>query len=178
MASLTNLLREAIDEYVLREIGDGSSEPYDYYKINQFQYKFSIDLDDKKIMVDVDFEDFDNFPSSYKHSKLPKRFHFADKTFNVAYKVGDSEYQFEKSTPKILLRILSTVTKIIKEFIKDNNPNILFIIATGRTSTSDNKQKHVIYDSFLWKQISSITNYNAENRSGGFILYNTQYRRT
>lgn len=172
MSSIIYKLKEIIKAVLIQEIGDGSSKPYFYKKNNDFSYRFLAKIGKNQEEVKVEFENFNHFPSSHKNKILPQQFQDSNLTFNVGYSVGGTEFQFEKSDLKTLLRIVSTVVLIVKEFIKSQSPDILYIIGSPKKPGEKNMaKKDNLYKAFLWKQLDLIPGYLAENRREGFIVY-------
>lgn len=173
MSSIARHLKSIIAE-ILIEVGEGTSKTYFYKKRNEFQYTFVAKLgNNMSEEVTVDFEDANDNPE-FTQRLVTNRFPAVKTIYNVGYKVGDTEFQFVRSDLKVLLRIISTVLAIVIEFIHENEPDMLFIKGSNKTSDPTDKgerQKTNLYKAFLWKQLEKIPDYNAEDRLGGFIVY-------
>lgn len=177
MSSMTFRLRDIVKDIILKEVGEASSKPYFYKKISPDVYTFIVKLSQTETQeVRVDFEKFDEFSSQLRSIIVPDRFKDSTEVYNVGYKVGGSEFQFKKSNVMVLLRILSTVVQIIKEFIRDNDPDLLYIEGSGKELSGDIRQKSSLYDAFRWKQLDTISGYTTENRHKGFIIFKSTGR--
>ena len=170
MASQDYILKKVINELLIKEIGEANITPLDYYKRNFKSYNFLIVIDGKKVKVEVDFQQF--LGKEDRQYFLPIKYEDVWNTWNVAYSVGDSQFQFTKTNIKVLLTILSTVVDIVKDFIKTESPECLYIEGTGKSGEDkDIRKKSTLYSAFIWKQLDTIPNYAAENRRDGFIIY-------
>jgi hypothetical protein len=75
------------------------------------------------------------------------------------------------SSYKTLLAILSTVVDIIKDFIKNQQPEGLYIKGSSKEiSGSDISQKSNLYKAFIQKQLQQVTGYGVDTHRGGFII--------
>ena len=134
---------------ILKEVGDLENIEVYPYKDNSF-------TTDENWVVKVDF---DVVPfAEFDQLNLPTK---RRNTFNVSYDVNGYQSQFKKTTYKQLLRILKTVSDIVKNFIKDNNTleALTFLAANknmNKLITHTDPQKSAIYKSIIVKNISKL----------------------
>jgi hypothetical protein len=170
MASLRTLLEETIiDKILINEIGEASVEPFDYKKINTTSYSFIFEFNNIFYRVKVEFELVeDDIVKQYYFSKVSN---YKDKEFyNVEFTINGIETQALKSDIKTILRIMTTLSLIIKDFIQKNNPDGLHIEATNKDINllTGKEQKSYLYQAYLDKQIKTLTNYNLYTIRDGF----------
>ena len=169
MASLRTLIIEILDKIVINEIGEASVEPLDYKKISNDDYSFIFEFNDVSYVVKVRFtEIWDDITKQYYFSKVPN---YKDKEFyNVEFTINNIENQALKSDIKTILRIMTTLSYIVKEFIQNNNPDGLYIEATNKDINllTGKQQKSYLYQAYLDKQIKTLTNYNLYTIRDGF----------
>jgi hypothetical protein len=169
MASLRTLIIEILDKIVINEIGEASIEPLDYKKISNDNYSFIFEFNDVSYVVKVRFtEIWDDIIKQYYFSKVPN---YKDKEFyNVEFTINNIENQALKSDIKTILRIMTTLSYIVKEFIQNNNPDGLYIEATNKDINllTGKQQKSYLYQAYLDKQIKTLTNYNLYTIRDGF----------
>ena len=134
---------------ILKEVGDLENVEAYPYKDNSFTA-------DENWTVEVDF---DIIPfANFEQLNLPTK---RRNTFNVSYEVNGYQSQYKKTTYKQLLRILKTVSDIVKNFIKDNNTvEALSFLAANKDPqkliTHTDPQKSAIYKSIIVKNISKL----------------------
>jgi hypothetical protein len=87
----------------------------------------------------------------------------------VAYDVSGDDVQFSQSDIKTLLKILSTVVSIIKDFISAKDPNVLYIEATEKQQGK--LQKSNLYKAYILQQLKTIPGYQAESRREGELIF-------
>jgi hypothetical protein len=178
MASLKYLFLESIDEIILKEIGDGSSKSYNFKRKSFVQYSFIAGLGNNiKEEVAVDFQNLD-INQDFKKKLLQNIFIPSDKMYNVGYNIQGNEFQFRKTELRVLLRIISTVVKIIEDFITNINPDLLFVIGTPKKQGGlDSEKKSILYNAFIEKQLNKFSGYSAESRLDGFVIYKDTIRK-
>jgi hypothetical protein len=171
MASLRTLITEIVDEIIINEIGEASVEPLDYKKISNTNYSFVFYFNDISYVVKVRFTLIeDDITKQYYFSKVPN---YKDKEFyNVEFTINGIENQALKSDIKTILRIMTTLSYIVKEFIQNNNPDGLYIEATNKDINllTGKEQKSYLYQAYLDKQIKTLTNYNLYTIRDGFNI--------
>ena len=169
MASLRTLVTEIVDKIIIDEIGEASVKPLDYKKISNDNYSFIFEFNDVSYVVKVRFtEIWDDITKQYYFSKVPN---YKDKEFyNVEFTINNIENQALKSDIKTILRIMTTLSYIVKEFIQNNNPDGLYIEATNKDVNllTGKEQKSYLYQAYLDKQIKTLTNYNLYTIRDGF----------
>ncbi len=138
-----NKLKKLIKESYLKEIGDLKNiDSYNFYKISPSRWEFDTDFGD----VDVNFNEFD--PKQFENFKVKHNdYDYSQPIYNVNYSINDVISQIEKSNYKELMKIINTVSKIIKGFIESNSPYSLLIFGAdkmGSDAISD-KQKNSLY---------------------------------
>lgn len=147
-------------------------EEFEYKKVSNNHYKFKSNND----IVDVHFDEFDFDNQMFKVLPLIEPFN-GRRLINVGYKFNNVETQSKKTNIRELLPVLKTVVKIIESYIKNNNPELISIFATGRESEmGSDATKLKIYDLMITKHRP--TNYGVSkiNLDGdsGILLYNTK----
>jgi hypothetical protein len=171
MASLRTLITEIVDEIIINEIGEASVEPLDYKKISNTNYSFVFYFNDISYVVKVRFTLIeDDITKQYYFSKVPN---YKNKEFyNVEFTINGIENQALKSDIKTILRIMTTLSYIVKEFIQNNNPDGLYIEATNKDINllTGKEQKSYLYQAYLDKQIKTLTNYNLYTIRDGFNI--------
>ena len=167
MSKYSTLLLPILTEVLLNEIGEANIPPLKWNKVDENQYKFKIDINSLNEFVDVYFENF-SIDETTKQFYLPSKLHNSKNTWNIAYTVGGTDTQFEKSNIKVLFQILSTVVDIIKDFISLKNPDALYIISTEKEKNKI--QKSPLYEAYIKKLIKEIPDYTSESRRGGILL--------
>jgi hypothetical protein len=157
-----------LKEILMKEIGESNIPPLDWKKVRPTKYKFLIDIGEFTETVTVQFEDLDQ-SSVLKQFYLPAKFQNLDRTYNVAYDVSGNDVQFSQSDIKTLLKILSTVVSIIKDFISAKDPNALYIEATEKQEGK--LQKSNLYKAYILQQLKTIPGYQAESRRKGELIF-------
>jgi hypothetical protein len=157
-----------LKEILMKEIGESNIPPLDWKKVSPTQYRFLVNIGEFTERVTVQFEDFDQ-DSVSKQFYLPAKFQSLDKTYNVAYDVSGDDVQFSQSDIKTLLKILSTVVNIIKDFISAKDPNALYIEATEKQEGKI--QKSNLYKAYILQQLKTIPGYQAESRREGELIF-------
>jgi hypothetical protein len=112
----------------------------------------------------------DDITKQYYFSKVPN---YKNKEFyNVEFTINGIENQALKSDIKTILRIMTTLSYIVKEFIQNNNPDGLYIEATNKDINllTGKEQKSYLYQAYLDKQIKTLTNYNLYTIRDGFNI--------
>lgn len=178
MASLSFQLRNIYTEIqLLKEIGEGSAKPYPFKRHGELKYTFIARLGtNQKEEVRVDFQDLSDSP--IKDQLLQNVFPSVKTLFNVGFKVNENEFQYKKGEMGPYLRIMSTVSLIIQDFIKNNNPDLLYLTGSPREIGAEDDKKTLLYKLFLNKQISKIVDYNYEERLDGYVIYKNGLKET
>ena len=110
----------------------------------------------------------DDISKQYYFTKVPN---YKDKEFyNVSFTINNIENQALKSDIKTILKIMTTLSYIVKEFIQNNNPDGLYIEATNKDINlmTGKEQKSYLYQAYLDKQIKTLTNYSLYTIRDGF----------
>jgi hypothetical protein len=155
-----------LKEILMKEIGEANLPPLDWKQVSPEQYKFLVDVNDFTEVVNVDFEEIsDEFSIEYYLPPLHRNIPYF---YNIAYEVSGSEVQFAESDMKTLLKILSTIVDIIKDFINKNQPEVMFLQATEKNNTS--KQKANLYQAFLKQGIKQISGYQTDTYRDGNVI--------
>jgi hypothetical protein len=169
MASLRTLISEILDKIIINEIGEASVEPLDYKKISNTYYSFIFEYSDISYVVKVQFTLIeDNVTKQYYFLKVPN---YKNKEFyNVEFTINGIESQALKSDIKTILKIMTTLSYIIKEFIQENNPDGLYVEASNKDINllTGKEQKSYLYQAYLDKQIKTLTNYSLYTIRDGF----------
>jgi len=168
MSQMSTLMIPLLKEILMKEVGEANIPPLDWKKVRPTKYKFLVDIGEFTETVTVQFEDFDQ-SSVLKQFYLPTKFQTLDKTYNVAYDVSGNDVQFSQSDIKTLLKILSTVVSIIKDFISVKDPNALYIEATEKQEGKP--QKSNLYKAYILQQLKTIPGYQAESRREGELIF-------
>ena len=168
MSKMSTLMIPLLKEILMKEIGESNIPPLDWKKVSPTQYRFLVNIGEFTERVTVQFEDFDQ-DSVSKQFYLPAKFQSLDKTYNVAYDVSGDDVQFSQSDIKTLLKILSTVVNIIKDFISAKDPNALYIEATEKQEGKI--QKSNLYKAYILQQLKTIPGYQAESRREGELIF-------
>lgn len=170
MASLRILIKELVENFIIQEIGEANVEPFQYSKLSDVKYSFDFDYKDERFYVDVDFEKLDDIYKSYYFVKVPN---FKNKTFyNVAFSVNGDQYKASSTDLKTLLKIMTTLSVIIKDFISNTDPDGLYVEATdkGDDLIRGKYQKSAIYQAYLDKQLEKLTSYKVYTNRGGLNI--------
>lgn len=144
---LITLLRE-----VVNEVGDLKNiTPYDYELTNNGG-KFTFVEDGEVLNVEVKIEDITN---QKEHFMIPPVLNPKNKNlYNVSYTVNGNDRQFIKSNPHILIKILKTVTEIIKNIIsKYENPIFVILAQNKIEGIKTDLQKFNYYKLILMQNI-------------------------
>ena len=173
MSNIKNILIKTISETLINEIGESNIPPIEFKLINSNNYSFSIDIDGENVKVNVNFQQFDVGSEEWKYCFSPTLRHH--KTYyNVSYEVGGDNNQYTKTSIKYLLRILSTVTFIVKDFIKKNNPDCLYIEGSSKVGEGGETQKNNTYGAYILKQLKTIEGYSSLTKNDGYNVYQTK----
>jgi hypothetical protein len=179
VATHKTLLIPLVEEILLKEIGEANIPPLKWTKVSSTskvsptKYKFLVDIGDFTEMATVEFELLDD--DVEKQYYIPPKYHHLKTIYNVGYDISGNQYQFVKSDIKTLLKILSTIVDIIKDFINTNEIDGLFIQGTPKELDSkDISKKSNLYKAFIQKQLNQIPNYGSDTHRDGFILIKTK----
>ena len=169
MATHKTLLIPLVEEILLKEIGEANIPPLKWTKVSPTKYKFLVDIGDFTEMATVEFELLDD--DVEKQYYIPPKYHHLKTIYNVGYDISGNQYQFAKSDMKTLLKILSTIVDIVKDFINTNKIDGLFIQGTPKElDNKDISKKSNLYKAFIQKQLNQIPNYGSDTHRDGFIL--------
>ena len=168
MSKMSTLMIPLLKEILMKEIGESNIPPLNWKRASPTQYRFLVNIGEFTERVTVQFENFDQDEVS-KRYYLPSHLSNLDKTYNVAYDVSGDDVQFSQSNIKTLLTIISTVTSIVKDFIKSQDPNALYIEATEKQEGK--VQKSNLYKAYILQQLKTIPGYQAESRREGELIF-------
>lgn len=172
MANLKTLLIPIIEKVLIQEIGEANITPLKWTRTDQNSYKFLVDIGDYTEVGSILFQHFDN--DEAKEYYIPPKYHHLKNLYNVGYDISGNQYQFAKSDMKTLLRILSTIVSIVKDFINSREVDGLFIQSTATSPDgSSTVKKSNIYKAFIQKQLNQIRNFGSDTHRDGFILVKT-----
>jgi hypothetical protein len=169
MASYKTLLIPILNEILINEIGEANIQPLKWTKTSPVRYKFLVYINDLTEVVTVDFEQI--IDQVEKQFYFPPKYRNLNKIYNVGYEVSGTEVQFDKTDLKTLLTILSTVVDIIKDFIKTQNLDGLYIKGSEKElGIGDITKKTNLYKSYIKKQIDQMSNFKLDTYRDGFII--------
>jgi hypothetical protein len=173
MSKYSTLLIPILEQLLVKEIGEANISPLDWKKISPTKYKFLIDINNFTEVVTVDFDLIEDEIS--KQFYFPPKYRNLENVYNIGYIVNRSEIQYVKTDLKTLLLILSTIIDIIKNFIKEINPDGLFIQGSEKElGSGDISQKSNLYQAYLKKNINSIPGYMSDGYRNGNIVVKTK----
>jgi len=169
MASHKTLLVPILNEILVKEIGEANIKPLKWSKLSPTKYKFLVYINDLTEVVDVDFQKITK--DIEKQFYFPPKYRELKNTYNIGYLISKVEIQFAKTDLKTLLIILSTVVDIIKNFIKEQSPDALYIRGTEKElGSGDIYKKTNLYKAFIEKQIQQIHGFGVDTYRDGFII--------
>ena len=158
-ADLRQIIKEEIKNIVeSKEIGDLKNiDSYNFYKISPSQWGFDTDFGDG----DVNFNEFD--PKQFENFKVKHNdYDYSQPIYNVNYSIRDISWnnvtsQIEKSNYKELMKIINTISKIIKDFIESNSPYSLLIFGDDKMKSDaiSDKQKNSLYSAISKNKLPS-----------------------
>lgn len=152
----------------MREIGEANIAPLDWKQVTPKKYKFLVNINDFTEVVTVDFEKGDEAQKNYY---LPPKYRDINNFYNIAYEVSGDENQYAKTDIKTILKILSTVTAIIGDFISKNNPDMLRVEASEKNvGKGDNLQKLNLYKAYIRKSLESNQEYISMLSRDGILI--------
>lgn len=144
---LSKLLTE-----ILNEFGDLKGiEPAEWTRIAD---RYTFQVDNNKVecsfrswtheeLIDVIIPSVDN--EVFQDTVVKKRALLLN-SYNLSFTVNDRTDQSKVTDYKTLIRILSTIVSIAKDFIETNNPFILTIFSSSKFGgISNDKQKDLVY---------------------------------
>lgn len=165
---MSTLMIPILKEILMREIGEANIAPLDWKQVTPKKYKFLVDINDFTEVVTVDFEKGDEDQKNYY---LPPKYRNVDNFYNIAYEVSGDENQYAKTDIKTILKILSTVTSIIGDFISKNKPDILRVEASEKNvGKGDNLQKLNLYKAYIRKSLESNQEYLSMLGKEGILI--------
>lgn len=146
----------------LHEIGDGSSKSFPWQ--NKF---YAVDSNSFFTMF---LAPIANDISDTSIPRITVGFHnIGDSKFEVSFLVNEDDIQAFKAPTKYYLQLLSTVLKIIKEFVKKYQPSYLEIEGADKSDVQVIGQKNRIYFAFLEKNADSM-GYRYGHKSNKLVL--------
>jgi hypothetical protein len=161
------LLKEQLSELLIKEIGESEVPPLSWKKtLDDYNYEFIININNIPVTVDVLFEQFNS-----EEERLLYLGHVLkdyEDCYNLAFGIQDIDTQVYKTDYKTLLKILSTVIDILKQFIKKYSPSAILIHPTEKNSIS--KAKDNLYKAFIDNKISQIPGYQYIGGNKGHII--------
>lgn len=173
MSNIKNILIKTISETLINEIGESNIPPIEFKLVDTNNYLFHIDIDGENVIVNVQFQPFNVGSEEWKYCFSPTLRHY--KTYyNVSYDVGGDNNQYTKTSIKYLLRILSTVTSIVKDFINKHNPDCLYIEGSSKIGERGENQKNNTYGAYILKQLKTIEGYSSITKNDGYNVYKTK----
>ena len=134
---------------MLNEIGDLKN-------IESYPYEGNKFTTDENWTVKVDF---DVVPfAEFEQLNLPTK---RRNTFNVSYTINGEQSQYKKTTYKELIKILKTVSDIVKDFVESkNNLEALIFLAANKDqqklATHTDPQKSALYKLIITKTMSEL----------------------
>jgi hypothetical protein len=162
---------------IINEVGD--FDKIELYHVEQ-KNGYSSFKDEDGNIIDVFFQKLNNEDVDFQNDKLAKPILKYNTSYNISYNFNNIQTQAIKSTIGKLMRILATITNIIKEFINKNNVDGFTLFATHRDekigfSLTDPK-KTKLYKAVLINNINKFPGWSyidAKLDEGfeGFILY-------
>jgi hypothetical protein len=167
MASYKTHLIPILNEVLINEIGEANIPPLKWTRVSPVRYKFLVDINDYTEVAAVDFEQIEDDYS--KQFYFPPKYRKLNNIYNVGYTISGDEMQYTKTDLKTLLIILSTVTDIVKDFIKTHPIDGLYIRGNSQNNNSVNKKTN-IYKAFTQKQLSDIPGFSSTTYRDGFIV--------
>ena len=134
---------------ILQEVGDLDN-------IESYPYQDSSFVTEEGWKVEVGFEVIPY--AEFEQLNIPTK---RRNTINVSYSINGEHSQHSKTTYKQLIRILKTVSDIIKDFVKGNSRvEALVFLAANKDSkkllTHTDPQKSAIYKSIVVKSVSKL----------------------
>jgi hypothetical protein len=169
--SLVELIKESMNE--IMDFSNIDNYDYEYYdfNLNNNQNKSLIgrfQLDDN-LNVEVFVEKINS-----ELVIVPPILDKSGEIYNIAYSIEGNTKQYKKTTLKELIKILKTVTLIVKEFINsvdtsEINPIFVLYSEPKNNEILSNGQKYELYSELLSKQltpeyrISTATYNNSKN---------------
>lgn len=109
-------------------------------------YSTSFRLIKKQINFETSFKDHEDNLITVKFERYSRN------SFNVGFDVNGSTKQFKVSSPTHLLRIISTVVLVIKQFIKEQDPDVLLVTGDDKLGVEGRDftgQKNRMYKAYV-----------------------------
>ena len=133
----------------LRTIINELNESFDFNNINANEFTKISDEEYESNNLSVEFQEVGIWDLN-----LPAKFTDANQCYNVLYKVDGFDSQAYKTNYKEFISILKTVKEIVEDFIKNNEPDILVIIAADRGGeVKVDNMKDKVYRAIIAKHI-------------------------
>jgi len=164
---LKRIIRE-----IIKEVGDlKNTNSFQFNKENDYSYNFKLS---ETNVCNVLFEDFIYSEEDITFVKQLNDFGnwaklaWEDKeVFNVEYNIDEKTISAIQLNLKEYNQILITVLSIIEDFIKNKNPDLLFI-----GSLNYKKQKH--FNAIIAHNIEQLENWDYSISVNGIALFNSQ----
>ena len=141
---------------LLKEIGD-NSHSLDYIKINDYKYKFIVEGYPLLVVIQKVLLNKNQIAFTFRFgSELNGELDPKHKVLNLGKP----------------LKTMGTLSKIIFNFLKEENPDILFFHAARKYDTEDStkNQRLKLYELFLTKAVNLIPEYNISKVDRVFII--------
>ena len=143
------VITELLDFSNLKPIELGIGEQNKIFNINDLQVEISIE----------NFEGV-NLKNYIPDTIKPNDKSLYEKCYNIGFTINDQISKGDKKfTLKEYLPIIGIITKSIINWVKNNNPYLIVIIADDNNENFRNK-KHMIYASIIEKEIEKVNNYD------------------
>lgn len=169
MASHQTLLISLLKELLIKEIGEANVPPLPWTKDSSLHYKFYINIEGTDEEVFVEFEKI--VDEVEKQFYFPRKYRSLKEVFNASFQVAGTETQFAKTNLNVLLTIMSTVVDIVKDFVRQKDPDGVFIKASPKEiGDRDASKKLNLYKAYTERQLQQMPGYGADSYRDGIII--------
>ena len=137
-----NSLKKLITESYIKEVGDLKNvDYYQSYQLSPNEWGFNTDFGE----VTVKFSYFD--PAEWGHFEVRHNdYDYSQDVINVSYAIEGVTSQIQKSNYRELLKIVKTVSIIIKNYIEENSPYSILLFGDDKKGSGlSDKQKNSLY---------------------------------
>jgi hypothetical protein len=137
-----NSLKKIINESYIKEVGDLKNiDSYPYYNLGLNKWGFKTDFGETVVM----FSTFD--PADWGYFEVRHNdYDYSQEVINVSYAIEDVTSQIQKTNYRELLKIVKTVSMIIKEYIEKNSPYSILLFGDDKMGSGmSDKQKNSLY---------------------------------
>ena len=137
-----NNLKKIISESYLKEVGDLKNiGSYQYYNLGPNTWGFETDFGEIEVKFFIfESDDWDHFEVSHNN------YDYSQEITNVSYAIDDVTSQIQKTNYGELLKIIKTVSMIIKKYIEENSPYSLLLFGDDKRGIGmSDKQKNSFY---------------------------------